>query len=323
MALENHSTVDEFILLGLSADPHIQALLFALFLVIYLLTMTGNLMMLLVIKADPHLHIPMYFFLSHLSFLDICFSSVTVPKLLENLFSQKETISVKGCLAQVFFLLMSGATEVCLLAVMAYDCFAAICHPLLYGQKMSNLLCKALVWASWALGLLIAFFNILSAMNLDFCGDDSIPHYSCELPSLFPLSCSDVSTSFTVMLSTTVPCGLGTSFLIFFSYARIVSTILSISSSSGSSKAFSTCSSHLTTVLLLYGSAFLRHLMPVSGSPLELIFSVQYSVVTPLVNPLIYNLKNNEVKIAVKRTMRKIFPLLTNHIQRLENSLIP
>ncbi|XP_058165256.1 olfactory receptor 8S1-like [Dasypus novemcinctus] len=307
MALENHSTINEFILLGLSADPHIQALFFVLFLQIYFLTMTGNLMLLLVTRADPHLHTPMYFFLSHLSFQDICFSSVTVPKLLENLLSQKKTISVKGCLAQVFFLLLTGATEVGLLSAMAYDRFAAICHPLLYGQVMNSLLCKRLALGSWGLGFLNALLNILSAMNLEFCGDYIIPHYSCDLPSLFPLSCSDLSPSFTVMLCSSLY-GFGTSFLIFYSYVRIVSTILGISSSSGRSKAFSTCSSHLTVVLLFYGSAFLRYLLPVSGSPLELIFSVQYSVVTPLVNPLIYSLKNNEVKAAVKRTLRKYLP---------------
>ncbi|XP_037701583.1 olfactory receptor 8S1-like [Choloepus didactylus] len=305
MALVNHSTISEFILLGLSAAPHFQAFFFVLFLEIYLLTLTGNLMMLVVIKADSHLDIPMYFFLSHLSFLDFCFSSVTVPKLLQNLLSQKKTISVNGCLAQVFFLFESGATEACLLSVMAYDRFVAICHPLVYGQMMSNELCKGLVWGSWSLGFLIALLNILPAINLDFCVDDSIPHYNCELPSLFRLSCSDVSTSFTVLLSSSLISGLGTSFLILYSYARIVSTIVSISSSSGRSKAFSTCSSHLTTVLLLYGSAFLRYLMPTSGSPLELVFSVQYSVVTPLVNPIIYSLKNNEVQAAVKRTLRK------------------
>ncbi|XP_037703746.1 olfactory receptor 8S1-like [Choloepus didactylus] len=305
MALENHSTINEFILLGLSAAPHIQAFFFGLFLEIYLLTMTGNLMMLVVIRADSHLHTSMYFFLNHLAFLDLCFSSVTVPKLLENLLSQKKTISVKGCLAQAFFLFESAATEVCLLAVMAYDRYVAICHPLLYGQMMNNELCKGLVWGSWSLGFLHALLNILPAMNLDFCGDDSIPHYSCELPSLFPLSCSDVSTSFTVLLSSGILFGLGTSFLIFYSYAHIVSTILSISSSSGRSKAFSTCSSHLIVVLLFYGSGFLRYLIPVSGSTLKLIFSVQYSVVTPSLNPIIYSLKNNEVKAAMKRTLRK------------------
>ncbi|XP_071074826.1 olfactory receptor 8S1-like [Dasypus novemcinctus] len=305
-ALDNHSTISEFILLGLSADPHIQALLFVLFLQIYLLTVTGNLMLLLVTRADPHLHTPMYFFLSHLSFLDMCFSSVTVPKLLENLLSQKKTISVKGCLSQVFFLFVSAATEVGLLAAMAYDRFAAICHPLLYGQVMNSLLCKGLACSSWGLGFFVALLNIFPAMNLDFCGDYIIPHYSCELPSLFPLSCSDVSSSFTVLLCSSLLGGLGTCFLIFYSYARIGSTILRIASSSGRRNAFSTCSSHLTAVLLYYGSAFLRYLMPTSGSSLELIFSVQYSVVSSLVNPLIYSLKNNEVKRAVKRILKNI-----------------
>ncbi|XP_036786737.2 olfactory receptor 8S1-like [Manis pentadactyla] len=305
MALGNHSAITEFILLGLSADPHIQALLFVLFLMIYLQTLLGNLTLLLVIRADSRLHTPMYFFLSHLSFLDLCFSSATVPKLLENLLSQRKTISVQGCLAQVFFVFDSGGTEACLLSVMAYDRYVAICHPLLYGQKVTNKLCNGLVWGSWGLAFLDAFINILPAMSLDFCKDQSIPHYSCELPSLFPLSCSDVSTNFTILLCSSLPHGLVTCVLIVCSYTLIVSTILSISSSSGRSKAFSTCSSHLTAVLLFYGSAFLRYFTPTSGSPLELVFSVLYGMVTPLVNPLIYSLKNNEVKAAMRRTFRK------------------
>ncbi|ELV10897.1 olfactory receptor 8S1 [Tupaia chinensis] len=305
MALRNHSTITEFILLGLSEDPHIQALLFVLFLVIYLLTLMGNLMMMAVIKADSHLHTPMYFFLSHLSFLDFCFSSVTVPKMLENLLSQKKTISVEGCLAQVFFVFDTGGTEACLLAMMAYDRYVAICHPLFYSHIMTNQLCKRLVWVSWGLGFLDSFINILLVMDFDFCGDKYIPHYSCELPSLFPLSCSDISTSFTVSLCSTLLHGLGTCFLIIFSYTLIISTILHIGSSSGRKKAFSTCFSHLTAVLLFYSSAFLRYVTPNSGSPLELITSIQYSVITPLVNPLIYSMKNNEVKVAVRRTLRK------------------
>ncbi|XP_072653652.1 olfactory receptor 8S1-like [Canis lupus baileyi] len=305
MALRNHSTSTEFILLGLSADPKVQALLFVLFLGIYLLTVMGNLAMLLVISADFHLHTPMYFFLSNLSFLDLCFSSVTVPKMLENLLSKRKIISIEGCLTQAFFVFDVGGTEIFLLSAMAYDRYAAICHPLLYSRMMSNQLCVRLVWASWSLGFLDAVINIPLAMNLNFCEAHTIPHYSCELPSLFPLSCSDVSTNLTVLLCSTLLHGFGTFFLIFFSYARIVSTILSISSSSGRSKAFSTCSSHLTAVSFFYGSAFLRHLMPTSGSPLELIFSIQYSVVTPLVNPFIYSLKNREIKNALRRTLGK------------------
>ncbi|XP_077024077.1 olfactory receptor 8S1-like [Tamandua tetradactyla] len=309
MAFVNHSTVTEFILLGLSADPHIQPLLFVLFLVIYLLTMMGNLMMLLVIRTDSHLHTPMYFFLSHLSFTDFCVSSVIVPKMLENLLSKKKTISVAGCLAQILFLIVTAGTESCLISVMAYDRYAAICHPLVYGQVMSNQLCVQLVFISWSLGILDALINIPLAMKMDFCEFHIIPHYSCELPSLFPLSCSDVTINLIVMFCSVVPHGLGTSLSIFYSYGHIVPTILSISSTSGRTKAFSTRSSHLITVSLFYGSAFLRYLMPTSGSPQELIFSMQYSVITPMLNPLIYSLKNKEVKAALKRTVEKVFTM--------------
>ncbi|XP_006888281.1 PREDICTED: olfactory receptor 8S1-like [Elephantulus edwardii] len=305
MALRNHSTITEFILLGLSSDPMIQTLLFVLFLGIYLLTVVGNLMMILVIRMDSHLHTPMYFFLSHLSFVDLCFSSVTVPKMLENLQSQKKTISVRGCLAQIFFTLFTGGTEVCLLSVMAYDRYAAICHPLLYGQVMTKQQCMKFLWGSWTLGFLDAFINVFLAMKIDFCDIYIIPHFSCELPSVFLLSCSDVTTNLIVMFCSLIPHGLATSFSVLFSYVFIIFTIFNITSTSGRSKAFSTCSSHLTAVIFFYGSAFLRYLMPTTGSPLELIISVQYTVITPMLNPLIYSLNNKEVKAAVKRTVGK------------------
>ncbi|XP_029811530.1 olfactory receptor 8S1-like [Suricata suricatta] len=305
MALGNHSTITEFILLGLPADPDIQALLFVLFLGIYLLTLMGNLMMLLVIRTDSHLQKPMYFFLSHLSFVDLCFSSVTVPKLLENLLSKTKVISKEGCLIQAFFVLDIGGTEVLLLSAMAYDRYAAICHPLLYGQMMSSQVCVRLVWASWSLSFLDAVINIPLATDLNFCETRTISHYSCELPSLFPLSCSDVTSNVTVLVISSLLHGFGTFLLIFISYALIASTILSISTTTGRSKTFSTCFSHLVTVSFFYGSALLRYLLPTSGSPLELIFSIQYGVVTPLVNPLIYSLKNKEVKAALRRTLEK------------------
>ncbi|KAF0885072.1 olfactory receptor 8S1 [Crocuta crocuta] len=305
MAWRNHSAITEFILAGLSDDPHVQALLFVLFLGIYLLTMMGNLMMLLVIKTDSRLHTPMYFFLSNLSFLDLCFSSVTVPKLLKDLLSEKKTISVEGCLAQVFFVFITAGTEAFLLSVMAYDRYAAICHPLLYGQLMSSQLCVRLVLISWGLASLNSVVIVLLAINLDFCEAQTIHHYTCELPSLFPLSCSDISINIDILICSTLLHGLGTFLPIFFSYAQIVSTILSISSTSGRSKAFSTCSSHLIAVILFFGSGLIRYLMPTSGSSLDLLSSLQYSAVTPLLNPLIYSLKNKEVKAAVRRTLGK------------------
>ncbi|XP_045869110.1 olfactory receptor 8S1-like [Meles meles] len=305
MAWRNHSTITEFILTGLSNNPHIEALLFVCFLGVYLLTMMGNLMLLLVIRADSRLHTPMYFFLSNLSFLDLCFSSVTEPKLLKDLLSEKKTISVEGCLTQVFFVFFSSGTEAFLLSVMAYDRYAAICHPLLYGQVMSSQLCVRLVLASWGLASLNAFIIVLLGINLDFCEAQIIHHYTCELPALFPLSCSDISITTNILLSSSLLHGLGTFLPIFFSYARIISTILSISSTSGRSKTFSTCSSHLIAVTLFFGSGFLCYLMPPMGSSLDMLISLQYSTVTPLLNPLIYSLKNKDVKAAVRRTLGK------------------
>ncbi|XP_005680183.2 PREDICTED: olfactory receptor 8S1-like [Capra hircus] len=305
MALRNHSTITQFILIGLSDDPHIQVLLFVLFLETYLQTLLGNLTMILVIRTDSHLHTPMYFFLSHLSLLDLCFSSVTVPKLLKDLLSEKKTISVEGCLAQVFFVFLTVGNEACLLSVTAYDHYAVICHPLLYDQVMSKQLCQGLVWGSWGLASLNAVIIALLAINLDFCDAQTIHHYTCELPSLFPLSCSDISINISILSFSTIFLGLGNFLPLFFSYVRIIFNILSISSTTGRSKAFSTCSSHLISVILFFGSGMLRYLMPPSGSSLDLLSSLQYSVITPMLNPLIYSLRNKEVKTAVKRTLGK------------------
>ncbi|XP_027821744.1 olfactory receptor 8S1-like [Ovis aries] len=304
MALGNHGTMMESILLGLSSDPHTQALLFVLFLLVYLLTLTGNMTMMRVIKADSHLHTPMYYFLSHLSFLDLCFSSVTVPKMLENLLSKRKTISVESCLAQAFFVFITAGTEASLLSVMAHGRCVAICQPLLYGQVMSEQWYVLLVWGSWSLGILNTLISVPLAMKKGFCDTHIIPHYSCELPSLFLLSCSDASTNLIAMLWSLIPHGLVTS-LSVFSCTCIVSTILSITSTSGRSKAFSMCSSRLTTVILFSGSGFLCYFTPTSGSSLELVSSVLYSVVIPMLNPLIYSLRNKEVKAALQRTLGK------------------
>lgn len=305
--MRNRSALQEFLLLGLSADPYAQPILFTLFLLVYLLTLVGNALMLLVIAADSHLHTPMYFFLRQLSFLDLCHSSVTAPKMLENLLSEDKTIFVGSCLAQAFFVFATGGTEACLLAAMAYDRYVAISSPLLYSQVMSSQLCVGLVWSSWSLAFVDALLNILLAVGLDFCEEQTIPHFSCELSSLFPLSCSDTSANFVLLLCSSVVHFFGTLVLIVCSYARIVSTVLRVSSSTGRSKAFSTCLSHLTTVVLFYGSGFISYLLPASGSPLEMVFSLQYSLVTPMLNPLIYSLKNKEVKAAVGRMIRKHF----------------
>ncbi|XP_030740611.1 olfactory receptor 8S1-like [Echinops telfairi] len=303
--MNNRTVISEFFLLGLSADPRVQALLFVLFLGIYLLTLMGNLVMILVIRADSHLHTPMYFFLGHLSFLDLCFSSVTMPRMLQNFLSQTKGISVRGCITQSFFFLLCGCSEASLLSAMAYDRYAAICHPLLYSVIMNGPLCITMVSAAWVTGCLNSLVNHLFIDKLHFCGSNLIPHFSCELPSLFPLSCTDPTANQLLLAGSSTLLGLLTLPLILFSYSRILSAILSIRSSGGQGKAFSTCSSHLTMVLLFYGTALFRYLNPPSGSLLEQVVSIQYSVITSLLNPLIYSLKNREVQAALQRMLRQ------------------
>ncbi|XP_069893397.1 olfactory receptor 8S1-like [Dipodomys merriami] len=303
--MKNVSLLSEFVLLGLSSDPEIQIMLFVLFLVIYLLTLVGNLVMILIIRVDPHLHTPMYFFLGHLSFLDLSFSSITVPKMLQTFLSQKKSISVWGCITQSFFFTLTGGTEACLLSAMAYDRYAAICHPLVYMVVMKRPFCMAIVSTAWAVGFLISLLNCLFIRKLHFCRSNIIRHFSCELPPLFPLSCTDPTVNKILLAGSCAFLGLLTLSLILFSYSRIISAILNIRSSKGQGKAFSTCSSHLTVVLLFYGTTFFRYLSPTSGSVLERVVSIQYSVITSLLNPLIYSLKNQEVKAALQRMLRQ------------------
>ncbi|XP_012371768.1 olfactory receptor 8S1-like [Octodon degus] len=303
--MKNDSLITEFVLLGLSHDPEIQAVLFVLFLVLYLLTLMGNMVMILVITVDSHLHTPMYFFLGHLSFLDLSLSSVTVPKMLHNFLSSSKTISVWGCIIQSFFLMLSGGAEACLLSAMAYDRYAAICHPLVYTIIMNRTLCNSTVSTAWAVGFLLSLVNCLFIHKLYFCSSNVIPHFSCELPPLFPLSCTDPIVNEILLAVSCAFWGLLTLPLILFSYSRIISAILNIRSSEGQGKAFSTCSSHLTVVLLFYGTTFSRYLSPTSGSVLEQVVSIQYSVITSLLNPFIYSLKNQEVKTALGRTLRQ------------------
>ncbi|KAF6340066.1 hypothetical protein mRhiFer1_012392 [Rhinolophus ferrumequinum] len=305
MEVGNITTVTEFVLLRLSNDPQIQVVLFVLFLVIYLLTLIGNLLMLLVIRADSHLHTPMYFFLSHLSFLDAFYSSIIVPNLLENLLSEGKTISFLQCFTQISLVLFSGATEACLLSVMAYDRFQAVCHPLLYMAVMDRKVCTGLVGASWAIGIGTSLVNTLLLAQQHFCGPNLIHGVSCEFPPVLLLTCSDPYVSTVSILTTMVVLGLGTFFLLLCSYTRIIMTALRIKSATGRSKIFSTCSSHFLVVTIFYVSGVCRYMTPLSNSALEQVLSMQYSVVTPLLNPFIYSLKNQEVKAALRRMLAR------------------
>ncbi|XP_075409105.1 olfactory receptor 5BS1-like [Tenrec ecaudatus] len=311
MEVSNVTTVTAFVLLGLSSNPQIQVLLFGLFLVIYLLTLTGNLMMILVINTDSQLHTPMYFFLSHLSFLDTIYSSTIVPKLLENLLFRWKTVSFLECFAQISLVIFSGITESCLLSVMAYDRFQAVCHPMLYTVAMNKKVCIGLVGVCWALGIGTSLINTLLLAQQYFCGPNLIHSFACELPPMLLLTCSDPYTSIACILTSLVVLGVGTLVPVLGSYTRITMTALGINSAKGRSKIFSTCSSHFLVITIFYGSGLFRYMTPSSGSVLEQVVSLQYSVVTPMLNPLIYSLKNQEVKAALRRmVVRKFRPTI-------------
>ncbi|KAM6154263.1 olfactory receptor 5BS1-like [Erethizon dorsatum] len=303
MEVGNETSVPVFVLLGLSNNPQVQVLLFVVFLVIYLLTLVGNLLILLIIHTDSHLHTPMYFFLRHLSFLDAFYSSVMVPKLLENLLSKMKTISFHGCFTQISLVIFSGATEACLLSVVAYDRFQAVCHPLLYVVTMNRRVCTGLAGASWAIGMSTSLMNTLLLAQQHFCGPNLIRNFACELPPVLLLACSDPYGSIASILTTMLVLGLSTLVLLLGSYSHIIMTALGINSATGRSKIFSTCSSHVLVVTIFYGSGVFRYTTPASGSALEQVVSMQYSVVTPLLNPFIYSLRNKEVKAALRRVL--------------------
>ncbi|XP_005406772.2 PREDICTED: olfactory receptor 8S1-like [Chinchilla lanigera] len=303
MEVGNETSVTVFVLLGLSNNPQVQVLLFVVFLVIYLLTLVGNLLIMLMSYTDSRLHTPMYFFLRHLSFLDAFYSSVIVPKLLENLLSKGKTVSFHGCFTQISLVIFSGATESCLLSVMAYDRFQAVCHPLLYMVAMNRRLCTGLVGACWAIGISTSLMNTLLLAQQHFCGPNLIRNIACELPPVLSLACSYPYSSVASILTTMVVLGLGALVLLLGSYSRIIMTALGVSSTTGQSKIFSTCSSHVLVVTIFYGSGIFRYMTPASGSALEQVVSMQYSVVTPLLNPFIYSLKNKEVKAALRRVL--------------------
>ncbi|XP_006122828.2 olfactory receptor 5G9-like [Pelodiscus sinensis] len=307
MAKDNRSTVTDFLLLGLSDDPQFQPLLFLVFLVIYLTTFVGNMTIMAVIKADSQLHTPMYFFLSQLSFVDICYSSVTVPKMLENFLAEQKKISFHGCIAQIFFFTLFVGVEIFTLSAMAYDRYAAICDPLHYMGIMNKCFCVQVVFSTWALGFFHALINTLPVLNLHFCGPNVISHFSCELPPLLQLSCTEATINKVVLFATLVIFGLSSFLLTLISYMHIISTVLKIRSAGGRQKAFSTCSSHLIVVGLLYLTGFFLYMKPNTDSPSmpDRLISIQYSILTPMLNPIIYSLKNKEVKTALGKMLQK------------------
>ncbi|XP_051829700.1 olfactory receptor 1L4-like [Antechinus flavipes] len=302
------SSTSGFILLGLSSNPQLQEPLFIIFLSMYLVTLLGNLLIIVVIRTDSRLHTPMYFFLSILSFIDICFTSVIVPKMLVNFLSETKTISYIGCLVQMYFFMAFVNTDSYLLASMAIDRLVAICNPLQYSVIMSHRRCVILAVASCVISHLHALLRVLLMSRLSFCASHIIKHFFCDTQPVLKLSCSDTSSSQVVVMTETLAVIVTPFLCIIFSYLRIIVAILKIPSASGKWKTFSTCGSHLTIVVLFYGSAIYVYFRPLSSYSVvkDRVATVMYTVVTPMVNPFIYSLRNKDMKQGLGKLRDKI-----------------
>nr|XP_056708104.1 olfactory receptor 1020-like [Euleptes europaea] len=310
--LFNHTVITEFVLLGITNRPELRLPLFILFLLIYVVTLVGNLGLIILIKADSQLHTPMYFFLSSLAFVDVNYSSTITPRILVDLLSEKKTIGFFGCATQMFMFVTCGSTECILLALMAYDRYVAICKPLHYAALMSRKMCSRLVSGSFVLGIFYAILHTAFTFTLTFCGPNVISHYYCDIPPLLQLSCSDTHTNEIVIFTQVSINCIGTTVIIIISYVCILATVLKIYSTKSRQKivplrAFSTCTSHLMVVSLFYGTIFFMYFRPSSKYALEQdkVASLFYTVVIPMLNPLIYSLRNKHVKEAFVKVLKK------------------
>eukprot|EP00073_Rattus_norvegicus_P035327 XP_008760223.1 PREDICTED: olfactory receptor 10AG1-like [Rattus norvegicus] len=301
----------EFVLLGFSDIPKLHWLLFGIFLFIYTIILLGNGIIILITRVDPSLQTPMYFYISNFSFLEIYYVSVTLPRMLMDLFTLKGNISFLACATQMCLFLILGATECFLLAVMAYDRYVAICNPLHYPVVMSTKLCTQLVIASWVIGIPIQVGQTYQILSLPFCDSNQINHFFCDIPPLLKLACGNIFVNEIVVfifaiLIVTVPF-----MLILASYSRIISTILKLPSNTGRTKAFSTCSSHLIVVILFFGSGSVTYLKPKSSKyeGTDKLLSLFYTVFTPMFNPLIYSFRNKDVTGALRKLFTKFLAL--------------
>ncbi|KAM6153074.1 olfactory receptor 10AD1-like [Erethizon dorsatum] len=306
--LRNSSTVTEFILVGFEqSSPSTRALLFTLFLVLYSLAMAMNGLIIFITCTDPRLNSPMYFFLCHLSFLDICFITTTIPQMLVHLVVKNHTVYFASCLTQMYLVFGVGVAECILLAFMAYDRYVAICHPLSYAQIMSWKVCVRLVGTAWILGMINGILLDYMTFRGPFCRDNHVENFFCEAPIVIHLSCGDPQFSLRVIFVDAIVVLLSPMVLIVTSYAHILASILSRDSSSGRGKTFSTCASHLTVVIFFYTSAMFSYMNPRSthGPDKDKPFSLLYTIITPMCNPIIYSLRNKEMKGAMARALRR------------------
>ncbi|XP_049737328.1 olfactory receptor 7D4-like [Elephas maximus indicus] len=305
----NQTSTSEFFLLGFSQDPEHQPILFGMFLSMFVVTVLGNLLIILTIISDSHLHTPMYFFLVNLSLADICFISTTIPKMLVNIQTQNRSITYAGCITQMYFFMVFGGMDTFLLTLMAYDRFVAVCHPLHYLVIMNLHLCGLLVLASWFISMMYSLMQSLLMLRLSFCTNWVIQHFYCELAQALTIACSDTLVSHILLyIMVTALLGIVPFAGILFSYTQIVSSILKIPSADGRYKAFSTCGSHLSVVSLFYGTGLGVYLSS-GASPSSwkaMVASVMYTVVTPMLNPFIYSLRNRDINRALQRLLRRI-----------------
>ena len=303
MELRNKTGVSGFLLMEVTEDPKLQSLVFSLFLSMYLVTVLGNLLIILAINYDPHLHTPMYFFLSNLSFTDICLSTTTIPKMLMHIHTQNQSISYAGCLTQVCFVLVFASLDSCILSAMAYDRYVAICHPLRYAVIMNSRLCCLLILLSLFTSIVDALLHSLMLLQLSFCTDLEIPLFFCEVVQVIKLACSDtLINNILIYFASSILGGIPVCGIIF-SYIQIVSSVLRIASVSGKYKAFSTCVSHLSIVSLFYGTAFGVYVSSAfsNSSRNTAVLSMMYTVVPQTMNPFIYSLRNRDVKGALRK----------------------
>jgi olfactory receptor len=304
----NQTSVNEFILLGVGDIEELDPFLFVVFLTIYFVNVTGNGAILAVVISDPRLHSPMYFFLGNLSYLDICYSTVTVPKMLENSISTNKAISFLGCISQLHFFHFLGSTEAMLLAVMAFDRFVAICKPLHYTVIMNPQLCALMALTVWTIGFFHALMHSIMTSHLNFCGPNHIHHFFCDVKPLLELACGNTELNQQLLNTVTGTIAMGPFFLTLLSYFYIITHLfLKTHSCSMLHKALSTCASHFMVVMLFYVPVLFTYIRPASGSSMDQnwIIAIMYSVVTPALNPLIYTLRNKEVKVALTRMIRR------------------
>ncbi|XP_027680364.2 olfactory receptor 13G1-like [Chelonia mydas] len=309
MEPRNHTRVTDFIMQGLFDHPQHQGLIFGLFLCLYMTAIMGNSLIIVAIVLHPPLHTPMYFFITNLALVDILCTSSVLLKMLENLLQEEKIISFGGCMAQLFVFTLSSGTELVLLTAMSYDRYVAICHPLRYVNLMSKEICISLAAAVWAVGTINSLVHTLLMLHLDFCGPNLIQHFFCEIPPVLALSCSSTYLNEIMIFMADIFLAMGNFLLTTMSYSFIIIAILKIRSSKGKQRAFSTCSSHMLVVILYYSTIIYTYIRPTSSYSLDKdkMVAIIYTLVTPTLNPLIYSLRNNEVKLAI----RKILPFTT------------